>query len=443
MVFESLSDKLQEAFRKLRSRGKLSEADISLAMREVKLALLEADVNFMVVKSFVDSVSAKAVGEEVLSSLTPAQQVIKIVNEELTSLMGTGAKINLSPNPPTKIMVVGLQGSGKTTNLAKLALMFKKQGRNPMLAGCDVHRPAAMEQLGVLAESVGVAYCAPTDEKDAKEAARQALIAANQKGCDMIFFDTAGRLHIDQEMMDEIKGLKSVVEPDEILLVVDAMTGQDAVNIAKSFDEALEIDGIVLTKTDGDSRGGAALSVRAVTGKPIKFIGTGEKVEDMEAFHGDRMASRILGMGDVLTLIERAQEQVDEEKANKLAQKLMTDKFDLDDFLDQMRQMQNMGSFSSMLEMVPGMGKRMGSVEIDEKNLGQIRAIIESMTPRERSDPSILGSSRKKRIAAGSGTSVEMVNRLLKQFEATKKMMKSFKGMGKKKFMPGMGNFPF
>ncbi|RPF47988.1 signal recognition particle subunit FFH/SRP54 (srp54) [Hydrogenoanaerobacterium saccharovorans] len=451
MAFEGLSDKLSAAFKKLRSKGKLSEADVKEAMREVRLALLEADVNYKVAKDFVKSVTERAIGSDVLTSLTPAQQVIKIVNDELTTLMGAeNSRINFSSKIPTIIMMCGLQGSGKTTHSAKLAKFFKKQGKRPLLVACDVYRPAAIDQLKVVGEKVG----APVFEMgqiDPVTIAKKAISHAKDYGHDIVILDTAGRLHIDEQLMGELKNIKSELKPNEILLVIDSMTGQDAVNVAKSFDEALGIDGVILTKLDGDTRGGAALSVRAVTGKPIKFVGMGEKLEDLEPFYPDRMASRILGMGDVLTLIDKAQEQLDLGKSEKMAQKLKENSFDLDDLLEQMKQIRKMGPLSQVLSMLPGVKGAIKDEEAEqgEAQLRQIETIINSMTKAERAKPAIVNPSRKRRIAAGSGTKVEDVNRLLRQFEQMQKMMKQFSGMGKKgKRMRGMmsgmgGGSPF
>ena len=439
MAFDSLSEKLSNVFRKLRGKGRLSESDIKDAMREVRLALLEADVSYKVVKDFIKSVSERAVGRDVLESLTPAQMVIKIVNEELTALMGsTNSKITISPNPPTVVMLVGLQGAGKTTNGAKLAALLRKQNsRRPLLVACDVYRPAAIKQL----ETVGRQLDIPVFQMGTAnpvDIAKAAVKHAREHGNDMVFLDTAGRLHIDEELMYELKNIKSAVSPDEILLVVDAMTGQDAVNAASAFDEALGIDGIMLTKLDGDARGGAALSIRAVTGKPVKFAGTGEKLDQIEAFHPDRMASRILGMGDILSLIEKAEQSFDEKKAAELTEKLRKNKFTLTDFYDQMLQVRSMGSISDIAGMIPGVdAKALSGASFDERALDRTQAIIQSMTPYERENPDVLNSSRKRRIAAGSGTSVVDINRLLKQFEAMQVMTKQI-SKGK---MPGIGGF--
>ena len=443
MAFEGLSDKLSAVFKKLKSKGKVSESDVKSAMREVRLALLEADVNYKVVKDFVAKVSERCVGAEVLESLTPAQQIIKIVNEELCILMGSGnARIDFPSKPPCIVMMCGLQGSGKTTHSAKLAKYFKQQGHRPLLVACDVYRPAAINQLQVVGEQAGVSVF-EMGQADPVKIARQAVKHARDHGNDLVILDTAGRLHIDEELMNELKHIKSEVEPNEILLVVDAMTGQDAVNVASSFDEALGINGVILTKLDGDTRGGAALSVLAVTGKPVKFAGIGEKLEDLEPFHPERMASRILGMGDVLTLIEKAQTQVDEKEAMKMAQKLKENSFDMNDLLEQMRQIKRMGPLKQIMSMIPGVGSQIKDVDVDDKQLYRIEAIITSMTPKEREKPAIINPSRKRRIAAGSGTKVEDVNRLLRQFEQMQKMMKMLggkNGRGKRRMMlpPGM-----
>jgi len=433
MAFESLSDKLTSAFKKLKSKGRLTEADVKEAMREVKLALLEADVSFKVVKQFVADVTARAVGTDVLESLTPAQMIIKIVNEELTKLMRSDSqKLQISSKPPTVVMLVGLQGAGKTTNGAKLAGLMKKNGKRPLLVACDVYRPAAVKQLEVVGGQLDIPVF-QMGQSDPVEIAKASIDYANAHGNDMVFLDTAGRLHIDETLMDELKAVKSAVDPTEIMLVVDAMTGQDAVNAAQAFDDALGITGVLMTKLDGDARGGAALSVKAVTGKPIKYVGNGEKLDNIELFHPDRIASRILGMGDVLTLIEKAEQAFDMKKAQELEQKLKTNRFTLTDFLDQMDQLQNMGDLGDMLGMIPGIDKKaLAGATIDEKAMGRTKAIILSMTPRERENPSILNHSRKKRIAAGSGVKVEEINRLLKQFEAMQVMTKQMTGGGKK-----------
>ena len=432
MAFEGLSGRLSEVFKKLKGRGKVKESDIKEVMREVRMALLEADVNYKVAKDFVASVSEKAMGSEVLDSLTPAQQIIKIVNDELTELMGsTNARITFSSKIPTIIMMCGLQGAGKTTHCAKLARYFKQSGKRPLLAACDVYRPAAIQQLQIVGEQAGVPVF-EMGQGDPVEIARKAVLHARDYGNDILILDTAGRLHIDEELMDELRRIKEAVQPQEILLVIDAMTGQDAVNVAKSFDETLGIDGTILTKLDGDTRGGAALSVRAVTGKPIKFVGTGEKLDNLEPFYPDRMASRILGMGDVLTLIEKAQSTVNEQKAMEMAKKLKEQNFDMNDLLEQMQQIKQMGSLSQVISMFPGAGKiSEEETAAGEAQLKKTEAIINSMTKRERERPAIINPSRKRRIAAGSGTKVEDVNRLLKQFEQMQKMMKM---MGSSKF---------
>ncbi|MDR2932395.1 MAG: signal recognition particle protein [Oscillospiraceae bacterium] len=433
MAFEGLSEKLEQAFKKLRSKGKVSEADVREAMREVRLALLEADVSYKVAKDFIQSVTEKAIGAQVLESLTPAQHIIKIVNEELTTLMGSEATtIRFASKPPTIVMMCGLQGSGKTTHAAKLARHYKKSGRRPLLVACDIYRPAAINQLQVVGGQVDV----PVFEMGTENPvviAKKAVLHAKDYGFDMVFLDTAGRLQIDEVLMDELKNIKSEVEPDEIMLVVDAMTGQEAVNVAKGFDDALGIDGVIITKLDGDTRGGAALSVKAVTGKPIKFVGMGEKLDALEPFYPDRMASRILGMGDMLTLIEKAQTDYDAKEAEKLAQKLEENAFDLNDLMDQMKQIRKMGSLSSIIGMLPG-GAKVSDEETAEGEVQMVRmeAIIGSMTARERQKPDIINPSRKRRIAAGSGTRVEDVNRLLKQFTQMQKMFKQFGGKGKK-----------
>lgn len=449
MAFEGLSEKLSNAFKKLKNKGKLSEGDVKEAMREVRLALLEADVNFKVAKSFTNKVTERAIGQDVMESLTPAQMVVKIVNEELTNLMGgEGARIEFASKPPTVIMLCGLQGSGKTTHAAKLALMLKKQNRRPMLVACDIYRPAAIDQLKVVGGKAGV----PVFEKGTQnpvKTAKEAIRHARDYGNDVVILDTAGRLHIDEELMNELKEVKSEVHPDEILLVIDSMTGQDAVNVAKSFNELLDITGVILTKLDGDTRGGAALSVKEVTGRPIKFAGTGEKLEDIEVFHPDRMASRILGMGDVLTLIEDAQSKMDQKKAEEAAQKMLSNKFDFNDLNDQFEQIKKMGPLKGILSKIPGMGKQLDNVDIDDRQIDWVQAIILSMTPEERQKPSLLNPSRKKRIAAGAGRSIEEVNRLCKQLEQMQKMMKQFNSKGKKgkkkkmmRGLPGLGGMP-
>ena len=434
MAFEGLTEKISAAFKKLRGKGRLKESDVKEAMREIRMALLEADVSYKVVKDFTKSVTERCVGTDVLESLTPAQMIVKIVNEELTKLMGSDAKhISINPNGPTVVMLVGLQGAGKTTNGSKLAGLMKRQGKNPLLVACDIYRPAAIQQLKVCGEKLSI----PVFEKgqiDPVTIAKDAVLYARQHGHDMVFLDTAGRLHVDETLMEELKNIKAAVKPDEIMLVVDAMTGQDAVNAAQSFNEWLDIDAVMLSKLDGDARGGAALSVRAITGKPIKFAGIGEKLEDIEAFHPDRMASRILGMGDVLTLIEKAEATIDEKKALEMERKLREQTFTLEDFLDQLNQIKGMGSMDQLLGMMPGVKPgALKDAKVDEKALARTEAIILSMTPYERTHPAVLNSSRKKRIAAGSGTSVEEINRLLKQYDQTKEMMKRFMGGGKKK----------
>ena len=446
MAFEGLSEKLNSVFKGLRGKGRLTEEDIKLAMREVRMALIEADVSYKVVKDFVAKVSERAVGAEVLDSLTPAQQVIKIVNEELTALMGgANARLTFANNPPTVVMMVGLQGAGKTTNVAKLAGLLRRQGKRPLLAACDVYRPAAIKQLQVVGAQLGLPVF-EMGQIDPVTIAAEAVKYAKDHGNDIVFLDTAGRLHIDEQLMDELKRVKAAVKPNEILLVVDAMTGQDAVNAATAFDEALGIDGVVLTKLDGDARGGAALSIRAATGKPIKFSSVGEKLDQIEPFYPDRMASRILGMGDVLTLIDKASALVDEQRAADLEQKLRKNQFTLEDFLDQFQQMRKMGGMNDMLSMLPGGNKIAEQVDEDEmnRNMARTEAIILSMTPKERRNPQILNASRKKRIAAGSGTSVQQINQLLKQFEQTQAMMKQFGKMGKgSKKMRGRMPFKF
>lgn len=443
MPFDSLSSKLQDVFKQLRSKGKLTEKDIKAALREVKLALLEADVNFKVVKDFISKVQERAMGQEVLQSLTPGQHVIKVVNEELVELMGsTESKITFASKGITVIMMVGLQGAGKTTTTAKLASLIKSQGKRPLLVAGDIYRPAAIKQLQVVGAQVGVPVFTVENGDNVPEIAKAGLEHAKENNNNVVIIDTAGRLHIDEGLMQELKDVKTITRPHEILLVVDAMTGQDAVNVAKTFDEQLGIDGVVMTKLDGDTRGGAALSVRAVTNKPIKFIGMGEKLSDLQTFHPDRMASRILGMGDVLTLIEKAQEGIDEDKARELEAKLRKAEFDFSDFLDQMQQIKKMGPISQLMNMIPGLNTaKLGDVEVDDKQMAYIEAIILSMTPAERKDPKLLNVSRKKRIAKGSGRDMQEVNRLIKQFEQMQKMMKQFSGMGKGK--KGKFNLPF
>ena len=446
MAFEGLSDKLNSVFKKLRSKGRLSESDVREAMREVRMALLEADVNYAVVKDFVASVTEKAIGADILESLTPAQQVVKIVNDQLCELMGgSQSRIHMANRPPTVVMFVGLQGAGKTTNIAKLAGYFKrKEGKRPLLCACDVYRPAAVEQLKVVGGQLGI----PVYEEgqgDPIQIAENAIRHAKDHGNDMVLLDTAGRLHIDQALMDELKNIKSAVKPHEIMLVVDAMTGQDAVNAAAAFDEALGIDSVLMTKLDGDARGGAALSIRAVTGKPIKFVGVGEKLDAIEPFYPDRMASRILGMGDVLTLVEKAQDAFDEKQAAKLEAKLRKGRMTLTDFYEQLKQLKGMGNMNDILGMMPGVDKKaLSGAKIDEKALAHTEAIILSMTPKERENPEIIKYSRKRRIAAGCGLKVEDVNRLLKQFDMMQRMMKQFSSPGGMKKMKRSGfKFPY
>ena len=455
MAFEGLTEKLSAAFQKLRGKGRLKESDIKDAMREIRLALLEADVSYKVVKDFIKKVSERAVGTEVMESLSAAQMIVKIVNEELTALMGgDAAKLTISSQPPTVVMLVGLQGAGKTTNGAKLAGLMKKNGKRPLLVACDVYRPAAIKQLEVVGGQLGIPVF-QMGQGDPVAIAQAGIAHAKANGNDIVFLDTAGRLHVDDELMDELKRIKAAVSPAEILLVVDAMIGQDAVNAAVAFDDALDLTGVVLTKLDGDARGGAALSIKATTGKPIKFVGTGEKLENIEVFHPDRMASRILGMGDVLSLIEKAEAAIDAKKAAQLQEKLRKNKFTLADFYDQLTQLKSMGGLSEIAGMLPGM-KGLDNISVDEKHLSKIEAIILSMTPEERENPSLLNSSRKKRIAAGSGTGVVDVNRLLKQFDmmqsltkqfSGKKMPKNLRGLmqggGMKGFGGGRGRFPF
>jgi signal recognition particle subunit SRP54 len=443
MAFEGLTEKISAAFKKLRGKGRLKESDVKEAMREIRMALLEADVSYKVVKDFTKSVTERCVGADVLEALSPAQMIVKIVNEELTKLMGSDAKhITINPNGPTVVMLVGLQGAGKTTNGSKLAGLMKRQGRNPLLVACDIYRPAAIQQLKVCGEKLGI----PVFEKgqiDPVQIAKDALLYARQHGHDMVFLDTAGRLHIDETLMEELQNIKAQVKPSEIMLVVDAMTGQDAVNAAESFNSWLDIDSVMLSKLDGDARGGAALSVRAITGKPIKFAGMGEKLEDIEVFHPERMASRILGMGDVLSLIEKAEQAYDAKQAAKLEEKMRSNKFTLQDFYDQMVQLKSMGSMQDILSQLPG-GMGMKNIQLDEKAMSRTEAIILSMTPKERENPNIIGASRKKRIANGAGVKVEDVNRLLKSFDQMKSMIKKFSGPGagkKMKRMRGMGGF--
>ena len=435
-MFQNLTEKLANAFKKFRNKGKLTEADVKEGMREVKLALLEADVNFKVVKEFVKSVTERAVGSAVLESLLPAQQIVKIVNEELIKLMGSETpKINISPKPPTIIMMVGLQGAGKTTHTGKIANLYKQKGKSPLLVACDVYRPAAVDQLKIVGESVNVPVFSLGTKISPVEIAKAGIEHAKKHGNDMVLIDTAGRLHIDEQLMKELVNIKNSVNPTEILLVVDAMTGQDAVNVAKTFNDLLDITGVVMTKMDGDTRGGAALSVKYITGKPIKFIGTGEKLDAIEIFHPDRMASRILGMGDILSLIEKAEAAYDAKNALEMEKKIREQTFTLDDFLDQMKQLKKMGSLDQIAAMLPGV--KAGSLkdaQIDEKQMDRTEAIILSMTKAERTKPDIINGSRRKRIAKGSGTSVEEVNKLLKQFDQMKKLMKQFTGMGKRRF---------
>ena len=440
MAFEGLTEKLSAAFKKLRGKGRLTEADVKESMREIRLALLEADVSYKVVKDFIKKVTERAVGTDVLESLTPAQMIVKIVNEELTALMGSdNQKIKLASQPPTVVMMVGLQGAGKTTNGAKLAGLFKKQGKNPLLAACDVYRPAAIKQLQVVGGQLGIPVF-EMGQNDPVDIAKAAVQHAVRHGNDMVFLDTAGRLHIDEALMDELKAIKAAVKPNEILLVVDAMTGQDAVNAAQAFNDALDIDGVLLSKLDGDARGGAALSVKAVTGKPVKFIGVGEKLDQIEPFHPGRMASRILGMGDVLTLIEKAEAAFDQKKAEELEKKLRTNKFTLADFYDQLVQLKGMGNLQDLAGMMPGMNAgALKNAQVDEAALARTEAIIQSMTPYERENPACLNHSRKRRVAAGSGVKVEDINRLLKQFEMMNQMMKQFSGPGASRKLKRMG----
>lgn len=444
MIFEGLAEKLQNTFSKLKGKGKLTELDVKEAMREVKLALLEADVNFKVVKDFVNKVKERSVGQEVMSSLTPAQQVVKIVNEELTTLMGnTQSKINFSSNPPTVIMLVGLQGAGKTTTAGKLGGYLKRQGKKPLLVACDIYRPAAIKQLQVVGRALDIPVFSLGAEVSPINIAKDGLKHAKDHLNDVVIIDTAGRLHIDENLMQELVGIKKEVKPNEILLVLDSMTGQDAVNVAQSFDESLGIDGAILTKLDGDTRGGAALSVKAVTQKPIKFVGMGEKFDDLEPFYPDRMASRILGMGDILSLIEKAQDSIDKDAAKDLEQKIRNQEFSFEDFLSQLQQIKKLGPLNKLMEMIPGVGSKMKDMQVDDKELVKIEAIIQSMTKQERQNPSIIKASRRKRIALGSGTNVSEVNKLLKQFEESKKMMKKFSEM-EKSMKKGKGfKFPF
>ncbi|MBQ6625377.1 MAG: signal recognition particle protein [Clostridia bacterium] len=432
MAFEGLADKLEEAFKKLKSKGNLTESDVKEAMREVRLALLEADVNYKVAKDFTNNVTQRAIGAQVMESLTPGQMVIKIVNEELTNLMGgTKTRLATAAHPPTIVMMCGLQGSGKTTHTAKIAKMLKSQGHRPLLVACDIYRPAAIKQLQVVGQQAEVPVF-EMGQINPSTIAKEAVKLAKDQGYDYVFLDTAGRLHIDEELMNELKALKSEVHPHEILLVVDSMTGQDAVNVATSFNEALGIDGLVLTKLDGDTRGGAALSARAVTGKPIKFIGIGEKLDDLDVFHPDRMASRILGMGDVLSLIEKAEQTLDEKKAVELEKKLRENKFDLNDLIDQIDQIRKMGSIKDTLKLIPGIGKKLDNIDIDERQFDRTKAIVQSMTKAEREKPEIINPSRKRRIAAGCGQQVEDVNKLLAQFRQMQQMFKQMNSKGKK-----------
>ncbi len=444
-MFESLSEKLSNAFRFFKNKGKLTESDVKAGMREIKLALLEADVNFKVVRDFVKMVSERAVGAEVLESLLPAQQIVKIVHEEMIRLMGeTQAKLTISPKPPTVVMMVGLQGAGKTTHAGKLAGMYKKQGKKPLLVACDVYRPAAIKQLQILGEKLDIPVFTLGEKEKPVKIAKEGLKHAEKMGFDMVFIDTAGRLHIDEELMGELQDIKKAVEPTEILLTIDAMIGQDAVTVAEHFNEQLDVTGVILTKLDGDTRGGAALSVRHVTGKPIKFIGVGEKTDAIEPFYPDRMASRILGMGDVLSLIEKAEQAYDEKQAKALEKKIREATFTLDDYLDQFAQLKKMGNIESLLGMMPGMNsKALKDAKIDEKQLAHTEAIIKSMTKKEREKPDIINASRKQRIARGSGTTVEDVNKLLKQFDQVRKMMKQFSNGGMKRGLFGRGKMPF
>ena len=440
MAFEGLSAKLQDITRRLRGKARITESDLKEMLREVKLALLEADVNYLIVKEFINQVQEKALGQDVLKSLTPGQQVIKIVKDELVELLGgTESKINFTPNPPTVIMLVGLQGSGKTTTAGKLANLLRKQGKKPLLVACDVYRPAAIKQLQVVGAQLNIPVFANENSKDVVHIAKQAMSTAISKLNDVVILDTAGRLHIDEELMTELKNVKANVKPHEILLVVDSMTGQDAVNVAKTFNEELGIDGVVLTKLDGDTRGGAALSVKKVTGRPIKFAATGEKLSDIEVFHPDRMAGRILGMGDVLSIIEKAEERFDMDEAQKLEKQLKKKELDLDDYLAQLRQMKKMGSFSSLLKMIPGMNQ-LKDVKIDDKEFVRIEAMICSMTKEERRNPRILNGNRRVRIAKGSGTTVQEINKFMKSFEMTQKMMKQMQNNkgGFKKMLSGI-----
>lgn len=445
MIFENLSDKLQNALGKLRGKGKLSEKDIDIAMKEIKIALLEADVNYMVVKDFVKSVKEKSLGERVMESLTPGQQVVKIVNEELTRLMGEKeAKLEVSSKLPTIIMLCGLQGAGKTTHAGKIALFLKKQNKKPLLVAADIYRPAAIKQLQVVGEKVGSPVFSMGDKENPVKIAEEGIKEAEKSGYDTVIIDTAGRLHIDEDLMEEIKNIKAAVNTTEILLTVDSMTGQDAVNVAKTFNDALDITGVILTKLDGDTRGGAALSVRSVTGKPIKFIGVGEKLDDLELFYPERMASRILGMGDVLSLIEKAQKAIDEKEAKALEEKIRSQTYDFNDFLNQLAQMRNLGPLENILGMLPGVNSKMlKGLKIDENEIKKIEAMIYSMTKEERSKPDIIDNSRKERIARGSGQPISELNKLIKQFKESKKMMKKFSGMGNAMKKRGKFKMPF
>ena len=447
MAFDGLGDKLQDIFKRMKGQGKITEKDLKAVMREVKVALLEADVNCKVVKQFIDKVNSRAIGEEVMESLTPGQQVVKIVHDELTELLGgKQSKLTIAPKPPTVIMMVGLQGSGKTTTSGKLGKLLKKQGKRPLLTACDVYRPAAIKQLQVLGEQLDIPVFTLGDKISPVDIAKGAIEHAKTKGNDVVILDTAGRLHIDEVLMEELKNVKAVANPTEILLVVDSMVGQDAVNVADSFNELLDITGVVLTKLDGDTRGGAALSIKSITGKPIKFAGMGEKLDALEPFHPDRMASRILGMGDVLTLIEKAQENIDQQKAEEMQKKMLKAEFTLEDYLEQMDQIKNMGSITNMLEMMPGMSKnKLKDIQVSDRDLAQTKAIILSMTPAERRNPKIINGSRRKRIAAGSGMKVQDVNRLIKQYEQSQMLLKQFSGMatGKKKGGAGKFKLPF
>lgn len=448
-MFDNLSDKLQSALQKLKGKGKLTEKDIDLAMKEVKLSLLEADVNYKVVKVFIGNVKERSLGAEVMESLTPGQHVVKIVHEELVKIMGQGeSKLKINSNDITYYMMSGLQGAGKTTATGKLAYRLKKDGKRPLLVACDIYRPAAIKQLQVVGESVGVPVFEMGDKTNPVTIVKEAMKYARQHGHDYVIIDTAGRLHIDEELMEELVQIKETVNPDEILLVLDAMTGQDAVKVAETFNQYLDITGVILTKVDGDARGGAALSIRNVVDKPIKFLSVGEKMEQLEVFHPDRMASRILGMGDVLSIIEKAQDAFDEKQALELQKKLKTQDFNLEDFMVQLQQMKNMGPLDELIGAIPGLGgnKKLKGLKVDEKELVYTEAIIQSMTKKERLNPSIINGSRRKRIAAGSGTSVQKVNQLLKQYDEMKKMMKKFSSMGtgkKKGGFPGMGRFGF